>query len=458
MNDEFGDLDQEPGRSRFGAAAARLKDSRFVRDVGSLWSASALVTLVAAIQGIIVAKVLHPSGYGTAGLIASVPVLVFVFFDARSADAAMRYLGEFAAQGREAEARAFCRVGYGLDLGVGLVSLALSAVIAPWAASHIVHDPAAGWLVVVFAAGMFLRTPAVTSEATLITLGRARAVGTLQVGAMLMRAVLVLGALALGAGVAGVIWGTAIGFALEGAAYLTVTSRAIHHAWGGGWVRASLSPLSDRRREITRFILWADLGSTVGLASKQSDTFFVGFFLNPAAAGYYRLAVSLGSLGGVVVGPLQSVLYQRFAQLRGRGDRAGLFATVRKAALHLCAPSAALGLLALPLVPWMIRVTAGSAYLPAVTPTRILVLASIVWLAFAWVRPFVLTMGEVKLWTALGVLGAAVALVGYVLVTRRWGIAGTAWVRFASLMVAPVIGGITLWRRSRMSGTPEPGR
>jgi O-antigen/teichoic acid export membrane protein len=424
----------------------RLRESRFVREIAALWSAQAVATILAAIQGIVVARVLGPRAYGVVGLIGAIPALVFVFFDARAADAAMRFLGEFSARGADEQASAFCRFSYTLDLAVGFISLALTALLAPWAAGHVVHAPELGWFVVILAAGLWLRTPAASSEAILITLGRAHSLGVLQIIIVGTRVGLVLGAVALRLGIRGVIWGTAIGFAVEGALMMAAATRLSGQVWGS-WVRQSLWPLRSRRREIVRFVFFADLGSTLALVAKQSDVLAVGFFLNPLAAGFYRLASSLASLGGTLVGPLQSLLYQRFARYAGRKDINGLRTGVRRAALGICTPLALLMAIGVIFVPAGVRLTAGPAYLGAVAAARVMVGLYATWMAFAWVRPLVLTRDQVRMWAGVGAVASALSLAGFLLVTPAAGIVGTAWVRLGVNLFVQGSGAFFVLRR-----------
>ena len=50
------------------------------------------------IQGVLIARWLGPESYGVAALVMSYPDLVYTFFDARSSDASVKYLGEFHAR------------------------------------------------------------------------------------------------------------------------------------------------------------------------------------------------------------------------------------------------------------------------------------------------------------------------------------------------------------------------
>jgi O-antigen/teichoic acid export membrane protein len=434
----------------------RVTSSRFVRQVGALWTAQAIVAAAAVVQGVLVARWLGPTSFGVAALIVAVPSLVFTFMDARASEAAVRYLGEFQEQGDAARAGAFCKLGMGLDLTAATATLLIVAATAPWAAEHVVHDSSTVGLLLVYGVAMVIRAPAATSEAVLVTLTEFRQLAALQAVSAVVRAALVVALVGGGHGIGGMVWGSAAGMVLEGALMVVAASLAARRAWGGVWWSARLGLLRERAKEIAHFVLWSDAGSLLGVVAKQLDLILVGAFAGSTQAGYYRLARSLGSLGGFVVGPVQSVLYQRFAKLRGAGDRAGLAAATRRAVLWVSAPLAAAGLLAIPFVPWVVVNLAGPGYGPAVGLSQIMVLLDVTWFLFLWVRPLVLTLGEVRLWAVTGLGVAIFSLAGFLLLVPPFEAMGAAWVRYAGSIAAQVIPAWVLWRRYARGGYAMP--
>ena len=303
---------------------------------------------------------------------------------------------------------------------------------------------------------MVVRAPAATAEAVLLTLTRFRRLATLQSSMAVARAALVIALVGSGHGIAGLIWGSAVGMVIEGVAMVGAASLAVRGSWGGDWWSARLGLLRDRTREIAHFVLWSDAGSLLGVVAKQLDVVLVGAFSGATFAGYYGLARSLGSLGGFVVGPVQSVIYQRFSKLRGAGDRVALAQAARRAALWVAAPLAAAGLLAMPLVPWAVTRLAGPAYRPAVGLAEVMVLLNVTWFLFLWVRPLVLTLGEVRLWAMTGLGVAVFSLAGFLLLIPPFDAMGAAWVRYVGSVGAQVIPAWVVWRRYARGGYVMP--
>jgi O-antigen/teichoic acid export membrane protein len=194
------------------------------------------------------------------------------------------------------------------------------------------------------------------------------------------------------------------------------------------------------------------------VATKQMDVIVVGSIAGQAAAGFYRLAVSLGQLGGFVAGPVQSILYQRFSRMRAAASLAQLRREASRAATHACLPLAVLGLLAIPLTPFAVRTIAGPSYAPAAPLAQVMVLLEAVWFAFLFVRPLVFTLGEVRLWTVASLLVAGISLAGYLLVVPAAGAAGAAWVRFTTSTFAQVLPlAVVLRRYQEGRYGPTPG-
>ena len=98
------------------------------------------------------ARWLGPRAFGVGALIVAVPSLVFTFMDARASEAAVRYLGEFNERADSDRARAFCKLGFGLDVTAAAATLLIVAAAAPWAARHVVHDGSTVGLLLLYGA------------------------------------------------------------------------------------------------------------------------------------------------------------------------------------------------------------------------------------------------------------------------------------------------------------------
>lgn len=402
-----------------------------LRDTSRLWGAEGAALGAFLVQGVLVARWLGPGRLGVAALAVGYPALLLGFLDTRAADTTIKFLGEFHGRGRTREALAVCHLGYVADASAAAVTLGLVAVTAGWAARHVVHSPQAATLLIVFAAAQVARAPAGTSKSVLATFGRFPELAAAKSINAFFQAALTIGLVAHGLGVAGVVWGSGVALLADSCLTTVLARRLSRRHWEPGTIRQSWAALAGRRREIVAFMAWADLGGTFSMLAKQGDIVILGWFWGPAIVGYYSLGESVASFAGSIVTPLQSAIYPRLALHHGVGDGDGLWDLVGSLARWVGLPLAAAGLVSMPLVPIGIRMTVGPSYLGAVVPARLLIGVGLVWLALFWVRPLLLTLGDVR-WLAVltGVTG--VLAVGAMLaLAPHFGAAGVAWAQLA---------------------------
>ncbi len=373
----------------------RLLARSFVRNVGVLTLANGVKAVLSFVQGILVARWLGPELYGVAALVMSIPLLVYTFFDARSAEASVKFLSEFHVRGERERALAMCKVGYVVDFTIALLAFLVCFFIAPWAAQNIAHRPEVVELIILYASAFLPRALAGTSYAVLASFGSFPAIAFIEVITTLVRVVLVLGLVGLGWQVAGVVWGNAMAMVLTGLLYSMYAFPLAKQQWSGSWWQGDWHLLKGRRREIFGFLIYNDLNALLKMIPQQLDVVLLGYFRNPTEVGYYKLAKSLAGVISYVVSPLQSVVYPDLARLWGIGDMRAFWQRVRKLAMQVGLP---LGFAVLPgtvFIPFILPVLVSETYRPAVVACQLLLVSSAVWLIFFWLRPTYLARAQV---------------------------------------------------------------
>ena len=396
----------------------------FVRHVGVLTVANGVGAVLSFVQGILVARWLGPELYGVAALVMSIPSLVYTFFDARSAEASVKFLSEFDARGERERALAMCKVGYMVDFTIAVVAFLVILLLSPWAAKSIVKRPEMGWLIILYGSAFLLRALTGTSYAVLATLRRFPTIALIDTLTNILRVGLVLGLVGLGWQVAGVVWGNAIAMAATGLLYGILAYGLAKSRWGRSWVFARWAYLKGLWREVISFLAYNDLNALLGLIPKQLDVVILGYFRNPIEVGYYKLAKTLAGAVGYVVGPLQSVVYPEFAKLWGIGDMKAFRQKTRKLALQVGLPLAAVTACGVMLLPFIIPTLLGQSYDPAVPAAQLLLLGSAIWLGFFWLRPVYFAQGRLRVWTGISLLIAFLSVLGFFVIAPCWGYLG----------------------------------
>jgi O-antigen/teichoic acid export membrane protein len=445
--------------TRLRDGLASVARNRFARNVSWLWSAHAGELVAGLVQAVVVARLLGPRGYGVAALVLAYPALVLGIIQTRTQDPAIRWLGQFHARDERDKARAFVKLCYLVDGGIAVVALAVVFATRNWAAGSVVGDDGTAALLMVYAAGLVVQSPQVTTRAVLSTLERFGGYARLTVALNLLRAATVV-VLAARYDIDGVVWGNAAGVAVSGLVWATVGLRTVREVWGGTVTSASLSALRGHGREIAGFFVASDADSLLGLLEKQADVVVLGYLFSPTQVGYYRLASRLTTAMGAIVSPFETVSFPRLSRLWASGGVARFRSEVRRYAVTLGAPGAVVMLAgAILFAPLAIRLIGGEEFEPAGLTAQLLTARVATRMAFFWLVPAILSAGFIRLWMGRRFLSSALILVGYVAVVPELGIEGMAVTLLAAGVVTNAAAAGMFARRLGRVGTlagPSP--
>ena len=395
----------------------------FVRHVGVLTVANGVGAVLSFVQGILVARWLGPELYGVAALVMSIPSLVYTFFDARSAEASVKFLSEFDARGERERALAMCKVGYTVDFTIAVVAFLVILLLSPWAAKSIVKRPEMGWLIILYGSAFLPRALTGTSYAVLATLGRFPTIALIDTLTNILRVGLVMGLVGLGWQVAGVVWGNAIAMVATGLLYGILAYGLAKSRWGRSWLLADWSYLRGRRREVIRFFAYNDLNALLGLIPKQLDVVLLGYFHGPTEAGYYKLAKSLAGVMGYITGPLQAVVYPRLAQAQAIQSKRAVRAQGWRLTWSVGLPLALSVVLAIPFAS-IILIFTGEAYRSSITLLR-LFLILIGWQTlFFWIRPAYWSVGMLSAFISISIVSTLILFLGWLVSIPIFGATG----------------------------------
>ena len=175
-------------------------------------------------------------------------------------------------------------------------------------------------------------------------------------------------------------------------------------------------------------------GMGVGISdslTSRLDRYLVGFFLLPAAVGFYAVAATTSELFRLIPTSVMQVLFPRLAS-RTRG--LDTVARARRACLAIVV--AAVGAVIF-VAPWGVLVVFGSTYLPAVTPLQVLLLGEVGMTLFIVDGSAISAFGMTGRATLAAAAGLAVVAAADAVLIPRHGIVGAAW---ASVLAYWVMG------------------
>lgn len=259
-------------------------------------------------------------------------------------------------------------------------------------------------------------------------------------------------AIAVGAGF-GLAWTIAAMAVAQGIASLAV-GIAGRRAFAG-FPTAPARPLGEEAREIVRFVLQSS-GAT-GVVSLRSTLtpIVLGIASTPTQVGYFRVAQSPQQGLNAVSAPIRLVMLSEQTQHWEQGNRARVFAGIRRYTLLATLGSAVLLPVLLVFMPELVGLVFETKNLGAVTAARIVVIAGAVQFVVGWSKTFAVTAGrpQWRIWTH-GV-ETAVLLPLSILLGWKWGASGAAGAVLAS-SVAFALAWAVLYRRIRHEPAPVP--
>jgi len=261
-----------------------------------------------------------------------------------------------------------------------------------------------------------------------------------------------LAAIAVGAGF-GLAWTIAAMAVAQGIASLAV-GIAGRRAFDG-FPKTPARPLGEEAREIVRFVLQSS-GATGAVSLRSTLTPIVlGIASTPTQVGYFRVAQSPQQGFNAVSAPIRLVMLTEQTRDWEQGNRARVFAGIRRYTLLAMLGSAVLLPVLLVFMPDLVRLVFETKNLGAVTAARIVVIAGAVQFVVGWSKTFAVTAGrpQWRIWTHG--IETAVLLPLSILLGWKWGAAGAAGAVLAS-SVAFALAWAVLYRRIRHEPAPVP--
>ena len=325
----------------------------------------------------------------------------------------------------------------------GLALLALAAAAKPVFGHAELRLPLA-----IGAAIPLLQAPEGISAVPLMLRGRYDVRGAFSAVSMALRLA------AIGGGASfGLAWTIA---AIAGAQ--VVASLAIGVAGWRAFRRFPAAPartLGDDASEIVRFVLQSS-GATGAVSLRSTLTPIVlGIASTPTQVAYFKVAQSPQQGFVAVSAPIRLVMLTEQTRDWEGGDRARVFAGIRRYTVLATLGSAALLPPLIIFMPELVRLLFQAKNLGAVTAARIIVVAGAVQFVVGWSKSFAVTAGrpQWRIWTHG--IETAVLLPLAIVLGWRWGATGAA----TAVLVASVafaIAWVVLFRRIRREPSHLP--
>jgi O-antigen/teichoic acid export membrane protein len=339
--------------------------------------------------GLVAARELHPSGYGSYTTAVFAAGFFQVLLDLTVEEAMIKYGFRYTTIENWGRLRRLYRRSMLLKAaGAAIASVAL-LIVAPFADSlfhaHGLRNP---FLLAALLPISFI--PEAPAGAALVLDGRyERRAAFNFVTAALRTAGLVTGAhFGLTEAVLGVVLGQFAGSAAVSVAAL----RAFAH-----FPAAPPEPLAEDREEIVRFVVRSSIGSTIVSIRAAVVPLLLGLVSVQREVGYFRAGQAPQTGLTALTAPARLILITEQTRDWEAGATARVFAALRKYSLGALAAM----VVSVPFLYWwmpdIIRIAYGNDYRPASDAARLMLLSGAVALVFAWTKSLPVSVGRPEL-------------------------------------------------------------
>lgn len=417
MNERVGDVTPPP---EVPLATRVVRGSLFV-------AAASYATIVVGFTGsIVMARILSPQDFGTL----TIAVFLFGVMNLRSKVG----VGQAFARDPESSGRGFGTV-YVLDLGTGVLSLALAVALAPLLSFFGYNADVSRVVVALAVIGMLDATGA---SAGLI-LDKSLRFGQTTVAAAISLALSYVPAVILalnGFGVWSLVAQLGVQTLLSLLAFWWLARRAMPDLWRVRWT-------FDRTlsRQYLRFgVVWGG-AAIAGFLNSQFDNFLVGTFVGLSVLGFYDRAYRFASWPNLLV---TSIITRTsfFTYAKLQGDRVRLSKTLEMTLWLITTLALPLALVILVTAPDLVRILLGDRWLPTVPFLRILVVYSVIRPLLEDIGGLLVALGQPGLVSLTSWVQTAAFVIVASVLTYLFGAFGTA----VAVGISFLVGGVVLYR------------
>ncbi len=282
-----------------------------VRNSSYLFSSNTISMGLASLQGLLAAALLSVADYGLLGMIIAFASNVNRLLSFRMNELVVKYAGQYLSEENKPQAAAVIKTaGLGEAL-TSLVAYALLILTARAAAIYIIKDETAVPWIIFYGVALLANLMTETATAVLQLGGHFRTLAGLNLGQNLLTASWIGVVFLLRGNLIDVLMAYLAGKLLYGVGVMIAALFWLGPLLGKGWWRIPVSSL-NRKKELLRFAFSTNLSQTVNMLIRDNEILWVGYFLSPVEAGYYKFGLAIMN---VIVLPISPFIQTTFPEI-----------------------------------------------------------------------------------------------------------------------------------------------
>ena len=378
------------------------------------------------LQAILYGRYLGVEQFGLLLIIITYVYMVRRILDIRVWEVATKYLAEFKVKEDRERIYATVKLVYVTDLSTGIAACVLAFWGAPLLAKYIMHSIEPVGLIRLFSFYIMFMAVDYTSKAILRVFDRFKWLMLQEILRSCTILLLVTIVLINGYGIKEVITVLLIGTGLGSALLIGMALRTIAVYTGNMRRSSKISLLSDRIKEMFKFMIYTHLGSIGGVIVRFAPTMLLGYFRNPTEVGYYKLAERFVQVPALVIDPFYYAIYPKLSRMWSAGNLEVFKDYIKKVTRLMIFIMLPIAFIIFIFTPVIINLFIGKEFLPAAAAVRIMIWGIVIAGIFVWARPSILAVNKPEVSLVASLIGAAILLCWTIITVPFWGYMGSA--------------------------------
>lgn len=263
-----------------------------IKNTGYMVTSNTASTGLTFVQGMLAAIILGPVEYGLLGMVVSFASNVNRLLSFRMGELVVKFGGEYLEKNEIKKAAAVIKFAGLAEIITSLVAYLLLIILAPWAAKVILKDPLITRWIIIYGTALLANFMTETSTAILQIGDRFRKLATLNFLQSLLTAIWIVILFFTKGDLIQVLLAYLAGKILYGSGIFFLGIITMSELIGKNWWKASLGEL-DNKKGLLKFAFSTNISSTLNLIIRDSEVLWVGYFLSPLYAGYYKFSVAV---------------------------------------------------------------------------------------------------------------------------------------------------------------------
>ncbi|MBI2064709.1 MAG: oligosaccharide flippase family protein [Candidatus Yanofskybacteria bacterium] len=338
----------------------------FVRSVATLQAGSFAGTLVQALAGVFLARLLQPELFGVYSLAFGLASLGGLLLGAGTQEAVSTLLGSAYAKQNSEEVKEALAFLIKLTLYAGLITIFL-LLFFPMVSNYFYGDPAIGWYAGIVVLAVFLSSSfSAVVQLALQVSGRIKILTLIIFGDQFLRFSISLLFVFLGLGVLGAVAGQFVGAAVIFVISLFIWERLRRQHP----IFPSLRGLISDIREVSvqkyfGFSFWVAVDRNIGNLYMALPVVLTGIYVSTGEVSFFKLAFGFVNLALSLLGPISMLLNIEFPKMQIE-DSAKFARNFVRVSVYGVFLSLGLTLAAVIAAPFVFRILYGDSFLPSI--------------------------------------------------------------------------------------------